>query len=371
MSFREIFCQDNAIDILQRAFQSGRASHAYIFAGPEGVGKFLTASQWAKLLLCNNPIIENGFAQACDTCQSCKVFELGTHPDFVHIYKELREFTEDGKGKAAPLDMPVDVIREMLNAKVTVRPNLSQRKVFVVSETEKMNASSQNCMLKVLEEPPLYCCIILLCTRLEKLLPTTKSRAHIIRFGPVKHELIVEKLLEKGLDANISKYFSLLSQGSLGQACNWADLELNGANLYQGKKELISSLSQYKYQDSLDLANTIISQKSKIAALWSGLDEKTSKTDISRRVNKLFIQIIISALYDAMRIKVIPECEIINFDQLKQIHEFADRFDAEIAAEKIADCYTMLQWIESNVNERLIFEHLLLSLVEYDSIKVY
>ncbi len=370
MSFKEIFCQDNAIDILQRAYKSGRASHAYIFAGPEGVGKFLTASQWAKLLLCQNPVSEDGFTQACNTCQSCKIFDFGTHPDFIHVYKELKEFTEDGKGKAAPLDMPVDVIREMLNAKVTVRPNLSHRKVFVVSETEKMNASSQNCMLKVLEEPPLYCCIILLCTRLEKLLPTTKSRAHIIRFGPVKHEIIVEKLIEKGLDSNISKYFSLLAQGSLGQACNWAELELNGANLYESKKEIINSLSKYNYSDSLELANTILNWKSKVTALWSDLDEKTSKTDISRRTEKLFIQIIISALYDAMRIQVIPECEIINFDQLKQIRQFADRFDVEIAAEKISESYTMLQWIESNVNERLIFEHLLLSLAEYDTITV-
>ncbi|MBN2589941.1 MAG: hypothetical protein JXA96_08755 [Sedimentisphaerales bacterium] len=370
MSFKEIFCQDNAINILQRAFKSDRASHAYIFAGPEGVGKFLTASQWAKLLLCNEPVIEAGFSQACDTCQSCKIFELGTHPDFIHIYKELREFTENGKGKAAPLDMPVDVIREMLNAKVSVRPNLSKRKVFVVSETEKMNASSQNCMLKVLEEPPTYCCIILLCTRLEKLLPTTKSRAHIIRFGPVKQEIIVEKLMKKGLDENKSKYFSLLSQGSLGQACNWAELELNNANLYECKKGLINSLSQYTYSDSLELANTILSQKGKVASLWSDIDDKTSKTDISRRADKLFIQIIISALYDAMRIKVAPESEIINFDQSNLVQKFAGRFDIEIAAEKISECYKMLQWIESNVNERLIFEHLLLSLAEYDKISL-
>ena len=370
MSFSEIFCQDNAIDILQRAYKSDRASHAYIFAGPEGVGKFLTASQWAKLLLCNEPVMEDGSARACDTCQSCQIFDLGTHPDFVHVYKELREFTEAGKGKAAPLDMPVDVIREMLNAKVTVRPNLSKRKVFVVSETEKMNASSQNCMLKVLEEPPTYCCIILLCTRLEKLLPTTKSRAHIIRFGPINHEIIVEKLMGIGLNQNISKYFSLLSQGSLGQACNWAELELNGAGLYQAKKDLVNSLSQYSYADSLELANTILSQKSKVTTLWSDLDKNTSKTDIGRRAEKLFIQMIISVLYDAMRIQVVPESEIINFDQLEQIHKLAARFDTEIAAEKIAECYKMLQWIESNVNERLIFEHLLLSLAEYDNIRV-
>jgi len=56
MPFKEIFCQDKAIAILQRAFASGKWSHAYIFAGPQGVGRFKTAREWAKLLLCENPI---------------------------------------------------------------------------------------------------------------------------------------------------------------------------------------------------------------------------------------------------------------------------------------------------------------------------
>lgn len=370
MSFKEIFCQDNAIDILQKAFHSGRISHAYIFAGPEGVGKFLIASQWAKLLLCDNFVVEDGYAQACGKCQSCTLFDSGTHPDFIHVYKELKEFTEDGKGKGPPVEMPVDVIREMLNAKVSIRPSISHRKIFIISETEKMNASSQNCMLKVLEEPPLYCCIILLCTRMEKLLPTTKSRAHIIRFGPVSEDRIIEKLLTVSLDRNVSKYFARLAQGSIGQACSWAKLELGGANIYAGKKEIINSLSQYTYSDALELADEIMKQKAKIASLWTELDEKTSKTDISRRVDKLFIQIITSALYDVMRLNIMPQSEVINFDQIKHLEKLTSRFSAEVAAEKISDCYTMLQWFESNVNEKLIFEHLLLSLADCDTIQV-
>ncbi len=176
MSFKEIFCQDKAIDILQRAFASGKWAHAYIFAGPEGVGKFKTACEWAKLLLCEKPTVENDFSDSCGSCRACQLFEAESHPDFNHIYKELREFTKDGKGKPPPVDLPIDVIREFLIAKVSTRPTLSQRKVFVVSEAERLNNASQNCLLKVLEEPPEYCFIILLCTRLEKLLPTTKSR---------------------------------------------------------------------------------------------------------------------------------------------------------------------------------------------------
>ena len=75
MSFKEIFCQDKAIAILQKAFASGRWAHAYIFAGQEGVGKFKTAVEWAKLLLCESPSIENGFADGCGSCKSCRFID--------------------------------------------------------------------------------------------------------------------------------------------------------------------------------------------------------------------------------------------------------------------------------------------------------
>ncbi len=118
MSLKEVFCQDRAIDVLQRAFASDKWAHAYIFAGPEGVGKFKTASEWAKLLLCAEPVIEDGFADSCGLCPSCRLFDAGSNPDFNHVYKELLEFTRDNKDKKTPVDLPIDVIREFLVAKV-------------------------------------------------------------------------------------------------------------------------------------------------------------------------------------------------------------------------------------------------------------
>jgi DNA polymerase-3 subunit delta' len=370
MSFKEIFCQDRAIDILQRAFTSGKWAHAYIFAGPDGIGKFKTAREWARLLLCKKPILENGIADGCGSCQSCKLLEAGSNPDFAHIYKELREFTEDGKGKPAPVDLPIDVIREFLIAKVPTRPTISQRKVFVVSEAERLNISSQNCLLKVLEEPPEYCCIVLLCTRLEKLLPTTKSRCQTIRFGPIDESRIIEKLKEKGLEEEPARYFARLAQGSVGEACQWAELELANVNLYEAKKELIDSLVSYELADALDLAQELLAKSKKIAAEWTNLDKATSKADINRRAMKIIVRIIISALHDAMNLNVTGAKEPVNFDQKEQIEKLAARFDAEPAAEKISDCYRILHWIESSVNEKLIFEHLLLSLADSDIIRV-
>jgi len=370
MSFNDIFCQDKAVETLQRAFVSDRLANAYIFAGPEGVGKFKTALEWAKLLLCNKPVIENNTADSCGACQSCQLFEAGSHPDFNHIYKELKEFTEDGKGKAPPVDLPIGVIREFLIEKATTKPSLSKGKVFIVSEAEKLNASSQNSLLKILEEPPEYCRIILLCTSLDKLLPTTKSRSQIVQFASIEVDRIIETLRQMGLDEKQARYFAFLSQGSLGMACQWAELELAGANLYIIKKELINSLVDCEYQDALDLAVELLNKSKRIATAWSDIDKATSKTDINRRVNKTFVKIAISALYDAMKLNISQDYEIINFDQKEQIQKLTGRFESELLAEKISDCFMAQQWIESSVNEKLVFEHLLLNIINSDKMQV-
>ncbi|MDD5327258.1 MAG: DNA polymerase III subunit delta' [Phycisphaerae bacterium] len=370
MSLKEIFCQDNAISILQRGFAADKMPHAYIFAGAEGVGKFKAAREWAKMLLCEKPVIEKDFADSCGACESCRLFEADSHPDFNLIYKELLEFTKDNKGKKTPVDLAIDVIREFLIEKISTKPTLSKRKVYVISEAERLNASSQNAMLKALEEPPDYCTIILLCTRTERLLATTKSRCRTIRFLRIDTEKIIDRLKEMGLEGKKAQYFAQLSQGSLGQACQWARLELAGANIYKTKKELLGSLATYKLAECLTLAEQLLENGKKIAAAWQEIESATSKTDINRKAQKILIQIIISALHDAMKINIAGPQTIINSDQQAQIKSIAERFSSEQSAEKIADAYKTMHWIESNVNEKLIFEQLLLNLVVSDIIKV-
>jgi len=369
MALKEVFCQNKAVDILQKAFASGKIPHAYIFAGMEGVGKFKTAREWAKLLLCKNPLIEDNFADSCSRCQSCLLFETGSHPDFNPVYKELLEFTRDGKDRTTPVELPIDVIREFLIEKVSTKPTLSERKVFVVAETEKLNAASQNSLLKVLEEPPGYCCIILLCTSLEKLLPTTRSRCQIIRFAPIDQEKITEKLKQIGVHKAQAEFFARLAQGSLGLASQWAELELADANLYDTKKQLVKSLSTLEYADALNMAQSLLGESNKIAAAWAKLQTATSKTDINRRAQKTIFQMVISALLDAMKLNLAGTEKIINFDQLQQIKILAERFSPEQAAEKIAEVHKTMLWIDSNVNEKLIFEQFLLNLAVSDRIK--
>jgi len=366
MSLRDVFCQDKAIGILQRGLAAGKSAHAYIFAGSEGVGKYKTAREWARLLLCKSPKIERGesppFADSCGSCESCRLVEADSHPDYAHVYKELLEFTKDGKGRKSPVDLSIDVIREFLLQQVSIRPSLSARKVFIVGEAERLNLNSQNALLKVLEEPPQYCTIILLCTRLEKLLPTIKSRCQIIRFGPVGEDRIISHLTGMGLGHEQAVFFARLAQGSLGLACQWAQLELAGLELFGVKKTLVASLAKLELIDALDVSERFLGDARQIAAGWADLDKATSKSDLNRRAQKTIVQMLISALHDAMMLPLEGERRLINVDQAKQIAALAARFDPEQASRGISDGYEMLRWIEASVNEKLIFDRLLLRL---------
>ncbi len=365
MSFSEILCQEKAVGLLQRAYAAGRDAHAYIFAGPDGVGRYKTAVQWAKLLLCECPRERPsaGF-DSCDACRSCHGVDAGTHPDFFHVYKELRQFTADGKGKAAPVDLVIDVIREFLIDKVGGRPTQSGRKVFVVSEAERLNIASQNALLKVLEEPPAYCSIILLCTRLEKLLPTIKSRAQTVRFGPVEAAVIENDLLESGIKPDAARYFSRLAQGRWGLAQRLGQLEANGADLLAGKQRLLTAVGRLQLGQCVDVAQKCLDFGKRISATWTELEPQTSKTDLNRRGQRLLIQMVMSALEDVMKRSVQPDYRLINADQGEVMGQWSQRYDPETGARCIEECYEALRWIEAGTNEKLVFEHLLLSMAD-------
>ncbi len=367
MSFHDILCQDKPIQILQRAYAAGRWPHAYLFAGPEGVGKFRTAQAWAKLLLCEEPVRPSTPAgtryDGCGQCRSCAALEAGTHPDFSHVYKELKEFTEEGRGKGPPVDLPIDVIREFLIARAGVRPALSGRRVFVVSEAEKLTSGAQNALLKVLEEPPATCSIVLLCTRLDKLLPTIRSRAQILRFGPIDRPVLAERLTGLGLDGQTARYLAALAQGSLGRALSLGAIQLEGVDLVAAKTDLVKALAEGSLADALALAETCVDRAKAIAGAWSGIDRNTSKSDLHRRAVGLVLWMFVLALEDAMKWTLVPRGSMANADQQTQIERLARRLGPTRAVEQIADGFEALRWIEANVQERLVFERLLLRIL--------
>lgn len=367
MQLKDIFCQDNAIESLQRAYAVGRMAHAYLFSGDDGVGKFTLARAWAKMLLCENKQTvsdDPAFVDSCGVCHSCQMFEGDGHPDFRPIYKELRQYTKDGKGKKTPVDMPIDVIREFLIDKVANRPTTGQFVVYVIDEAEKVNNASQNAMLKVLEEPPSYCVIILLCSRLDAMLPTTLSRCQLLRFGPIEQDRIVTQLTDAGIDKSEAVYWARFAQGSMGRALAWAQLELEPDSVYTVKKELVEKVAALQLADAVNTADWMGKAAKKIASAWSSRSADISTTDITRRAQKGLIQMVACLFGDVMKAGAGMQNPgiFVNHDQIGCVRTLARGVDAETAAEFVQFCYRMNHWVDSSVNEKLIFEQLLLNL---------
>jgi len=366
MNLKDVFCQDRPIASLQRAFAASRLGHAYIFAGANGIGKFTTAKAWAKMLLCeqkaHSETPNGGFYDSCGQCNSCKLFDGNSHPDYKVIYKELLEFTKKGKGKTSPVDLPKDVINEFLIEKVSSQPKNSDYVVYVIKESERLNAASQNALLKVLEEPPAYCIIILLCSSMEKMLPTTRSRCQTIRFGEIDENRIIEKLVEMSIGVEQAKFWARFSESSLGTAIEWATVEIDGNSIYDIKSRLISSIATQSLADSLDIADSMSEAVKLIAQGFSARNKNISKTDINRRSAKGLIRMIISAFSDVIRLEISGRDSLINTDQSSEIEKLAERFTTEEAADRVDKAYENLRWVDASVNEKLIFEELLLNL---------
>jgi cysteinyl-tRNA synthetase len=193
------------------------------------------------------------------------------------------------------------------------------------------------------------------------------------RFTNDNNNLIIgfcAKLVQSGFDEQTSIFLARFLQGSLGNALSLAELERAGAQIIQTKKELVKELANLQYQQAIALSENFLKKSKQIAAVWSKTDEKTSKSDINRRAAKIIIHTIISALSDAMKVNTKGGKAIINLDQVEQIQKIAKKFPPEQAGEKIADAYRTIQHLDSNVNEKLIFDRLLLKLADSDNINV-
>lgn len=373
MNLQEIICQDKAIDSLQQVWVGGKMAHAYLFAGDDGVGKRTTATAFAKMLLCEKRLTVRTsppFADSCGVCHSCQTFEAGGHPDFQLITKELIKYTEKGKSRTTPVDMPIDVIREFLIEKVSRKPMMGQYVVFVLDEAEKVNFQSQNAMLKVLEEPPAHCVIILLCSRPDQMLPTTLSRCQVIRFGDMSEPRIAERLMREGLAQTEAAFWARFSQGSLGRALAWSSLQIKDNSIYSLKKELVEKICALQLADVVDVAEWMGQVSKKIAAEWCSQMKNVSTTDVNRRVQKGLIQMVSYIYSDTLKFGLGHKDQLVHGDQPGCIRQLADKIDPESAARKVENCAALNKWVDSSVNEKLIFEQLLFNLSNSDILTV-
>ncbi len=173
--FSEVTGQEFITETLKNAIKTGKFTHAYIFAGPRGVGKTTTARIVAKALNCEN--LEDG--EPCNRCSQCVEINRGSHPDVIEI--------------DAASNRGVDQIRE-LRESVHYAPTKGRKKVYIIDEFHMLTKEAFNALLKTLEEPPEHVAFILATTELDKIPETILSRCQKFIFRKIPEEAMVKTL---------------------------------------------------------------------------------------------------------------------------------------------------------------------------------
>lgn len=202
LCYSDVLGHERAKMIVSRALASNRVPHAYLFKGPEGVGKKLFARGLAAALNCR----DRKGTKACGVCASCKKMRAGSHPDYMVIEPE--------KG-AIKIDQVRKVCRELSYA-----PYESATRVVVLEDVHTMRREAANSLLKTLEEPPENNVLILTSESSVDVLTTVSSRCQVVPFyglTEVQTQLLLGENLES-LDVAEQHLLARLAEGSPGKA---------------------------------------------------------------------------------------------------------------------------------------------------------
>ena len=239
--FDEIIGNERIKEELRKAILENKISHSYMFVGIEGIGKQMIAKEFARIVLCTNEQ-EKG----CHQCKSCMEFLSHNHPDFLYL-------EPDGNS------IKIEQIR-YLQRKIQEKPIISNKKVYIINDADKMTTEAQNCLLKTLEEPPDYGMIILIGSNENAFLNTIKSRCMKITFQPIETQYI-EQFMEKTYGmTNISPNMLEAFQGSIGKAILLKDKK----EQYQSIEDMVEKLDKTDMTELIKLGEPLYQSKYEI-----------------------------------------------------------------------------------------------------------
>lgn len=326
MNFSDIIGQNEVVSTLKAVLRDDSARHAYIFAGPEGIGKRMVARVFAAALLCSG----RNFADRCENCQTCRLFDSGTNPDFYVV-------------EAEGASISVDDIRSMQHD-ISIRPMYSSKKVYLVAEADKMTVQAQNCLLKTLEEPPGYAVIVLTASNSNSLLETIRSRSIIYNFRKNTDEEVKACILKRevkevaGLDFIVS-----YADGVPGMALTLiesGDFRLN-------RDKAVEVILQLKTSKLLEIFN-----------VYDFFEENKDNIDSILDIMLLFYRDLLIAKKSG------NENILINSDKKDIILKNVDGFEIGKLIENIAAIEEARRNIKQNANYQLAIEVMLMKLQE-------
>lgn len=212
--------QDRAVDAFGAAWASRRLHHAWLLAGPKGVGKATFARAAARRVLAEaaGPPVELPGLETPADHPTAKLLAAGSHPDF-----RLLERLERPTGGLAR-NISVDQVRS-LGDLLSVTPSMSPWRAIVIDAADDLEASAANALLKMLEEPPPNTLFFLVSHAPGRLLPTIRSRCRRLDFGRLGGDAMTS-LLSRYLPTENPERLIEFANGSIGRARAIAELDL-------------------------------------------------------------------------------------------------------------------------------------------------
>jgi DNA polymerase-3 subunit delta' len=268
--------QDRAVEAFAGAWASRRLHHAWLLAGPKGVGKASFARAAARRVLADAAGAPSDLAglETDDDHPIVKLVEAGSHPDMRWLERLTDEKTDKLKR-----NISVDQVRE-LGGFMALTPALSPWRVAVIDSVDDLEASGANALLKILEEPPANTLFFLVSHAPGRLLPTIRSRCRRLEFKPLEDDAMASILkAQTDLDEAARREVICMSFGSAGTALAFAELDLAKlenaalAILRQGDPtnarradlagELGRKAAAERYAAFLDLAPSLIAREAR------------------------------------------------------------------------------------------------------------
>ena len=217
---------DAAVTAFRAALDSGRLHHAWLLAGPEGIGKALFADKAALRVLAEGagpPVAAPGL-DTPDEHPVARLAAAGSHPDLMR----LERLTKEG-GTELARSINVDQVRGLQRLFATTS-SLSPRRAVVIDAIDDLERNAANALLKNLEEPPPDTLFLLVSHSPERLLPTIRSRCRVLRLARLGDDAMTSALGAALPDADAAEIGTLVKvgEGAPGRAIAWRGLDIAG-----------------------------------------------------------------------------------------------------------------------------------------------
>ncbi|MBM7583378.1 DNA polymerase-3 subunit delta' [Caldicoprobacter guelmensis] len=324
MNFSDIIGQSFVIKRLKQIIESQRIGHAYVFVGPEGIGKKTISNIFARGIMCKS----QGH-RPCDLCRSCRQFNSGNHPDVYRVQKGDKS------------SIGVDQIRGVLDD-IHLKPYESDRKVYIIEDAQAMTIQAQNAFLKTLEEPPLFATIILLAENANELLPTILSRCQVFRMQRLTREEVCAVIMR---NFDISKEKAMLFAG-LSNGIPGKGLKLASSQEFNDmRNDIFKFLEQFLSYDDVEKM-----------AQWELFNQYKDKIDE-------VLDILVIWFRDIMAYKETGDYAlVVNIDKVPLIEKQASLFTIRRIRGIIESIERTRRMLKGNTNYQLAIENLLLSM---------